>query len=80
MPRSVDGKKVPRPAVANKKHVTQLLNGTGTEVGAYQLRRRDTDQEPLWTRNLCVLAVPENSLGEFEAALVEKAFRKPGTQ
>ena len=77
MPRSVDGKKVPRAAVANKKHVTQLLNGTGTEVGAYRLRRRDTDQEPLWTRNL---SVPENSLGEFEAALVEKAFRKPGTQ
>jgi hypothetical protein len=65
---------VPRPAVANKKHVTQLLNGTGTEVGriGYVAVTR--------TRNLCVLAVPENSLGEFEAALVEKAFRKPGTQ
>lgn len=58
--------------VANKDQIQQLVGGTDTEVGriGYVAVTR--------ARNLFVLAVPENCIGELETALVGKGFRKPG--
>jgi hypothetical protein len=58
--------------VASKEHVRALLDGTATEVGriGYVAVTR--------ARDLFVLAVPDNCLGDFEDELVEKGFRKPG--
>lgn len=59
--------------VANKDQIRELINGTTTEVGriGYVAVTR--------ARDLLVLAVPENSLGEFEAELIGCGFKKAGT-
>ncbi len=58
--------------VASREHVKALLNGTATEVGriGYVAVTR--------ARNLFVLAIPDNCLGEFEDELVAMGFQKPG--
>jgi len=59
--------------IADKKQVRALLDGTGTEVGriGYVAVTR--------ARNLLVLAVPENSVVEFEPELLACGFRKAGS-
>jgi hypothetical protein len=58
--------------VADKSQVRSLLDGTGTEVGriGYVAVTR--------ARNLLVLGVPENCVGEFEPELLKSGFRKAG--
>jgi hypothetical protein len=57
--------------VADKAQVRELLEGTKTEVGriGYVAVTR--------ARNLFVLAIPENCIGEFEEKLLERGFKKP---
>ena len=59
--------------VADKSQVRELLGGTNTEVGriGYVAVTR--------SRNLFVLAVPENCIGEFEEQLLEHGFVRPGS-
>ncbi|CAI2932760.1 UvrD-helicase domain-containing protein [Aminobacter niigataensis] len=61
--------------VAEKDHVRELLNGTGSEVGriGYVAVTR--------SRNLFLLAVPASSVSDFSVALSHRGFRnlaKPG--
>lgn len=58
--------------VTSKDHVRAMLEGTGSELGriGYVAVTR--------ARNLFVLAVPDNCLGEFEPLLMAKGFEKPG--
>ena len=58
--------------VTNKEHARAMLEGTGSELGriGYVAVTR--------ARNLFVLAVPDNCLGEFEPLLKAKGFEKPG--
>lgn len=58
--------------VTSKEHVRAMLEGTGSELGriGYVAVTR--------ARNLFVLAVPDNCLGEFEPLLKAKGFEKPG--
>ena len=59
--------------VATKRQVRDLLDGTDTEEGriGYVAVTR--------ARNLMVLAVPDTSMGEFEAELLECGYRKAGS-
>jgi hypothetical protein len=59
--------------VANKEQIRAMIDGTNTEVGriGYVAATR--------ARNLLVLAVPENCIGEFEPELIECGFKKAGT-
>ena len=59
--------------VADKKHVRELLDGTGSEVGriGYVAVTRAED--------LFVLAVPDSCFGEFESELQAKGLRRAGT-
>ncbi|MES2256471.1 MAG: ATP-dependent helicase [Pseudomonadota bacterium] len=59
--------------VADKKQVRALLDGPATELGriGYVAVTR--------ARNLMVLGIPEQHVGEFEDELVECGFKKAGT-
>ena len=59
--------------VANKEQIRALIDGTNTEVGriGYVAVTR--------ARNVLVLAVPENCIGEFEPELIGCGFKKAGT-
>jgi superfamily I DNA/RNA helicase len=59
--------------VANKEQTRAMIDGTNTEVGriGYVAATR--------ARNVLVLAVPENCIGEFEAELIGCGFKKAGT-
>lgn len=59
--------------VANKDQIRKMIDGTNSEVGriGYVAATR--------ARNLLVLAVPENCIGEFEPELIACGFKKAGT-